>query len=49
MNIYSTQKQMNDVLQLLDRRAKFQGESQTELSARVAAILLKSKNQVIRL
>ncbi|HBF38937.1 MAG TPA: histidinol dehydrogenase, partial [Firmicutes bacterium] len=39
MKIYHTLKQKNEVLQLLNRRAKFQGESQTDLSSKVKTIM----------
>jgi histidinol dehydrogenase len=39
MEIYSTQTQKKEILQLLNRRTKFQDESETGLSSKVAAVI----------
>jgi histidinol dehydrogenase len=39
MEIYSTQTQKKEILQLLNRRTKFQDESQAGLSSKVAAVI----------
>ncbi|HBE77345.1 MAG TPA: histidinol dehydrogenase [Firmicutes bacterium] len=44
MKIYTTEKQLKEVLQLLNRRAQFQGKSQADLNSKVAAIINDVKN-----
>ncbi len=39
MRIYNTLNQKKEVLELLDRRAKFQGQNQTDLNSKVMAIM----------
>ncbi len=45
MRIIATSAQKDAAMQLLNRRSKFQGETQNELSAKVAAILSDIKNR----
>lgn len=45
MRIYTTVNQKNEVLHLLNRRFKFQGEVQNELAAKVSAIIGRVKKE----
>lgn len=45
MRIYTTVNQKNEVLHLLNRRFKFQGEVQNELAAKVSAIIGRVKEE----